>query len=179
MKRLIFKLLNRVVGFYRKEKNIFLFSQVSGEIKSLIIGPDVNSNFILNSPKKITIGKHVVINGNCYINAEGGVEIGSYCHIGKGLTIFSSNHNYRSDRLIPYDEIVLLKPVIIKDCVWIGANVTIVPGITVGEGVVIGSGAVVTKDIPDYAIVGGNPAKIIKYRDIEMYEKLKKERRFY
>jgi maltose O-acetyltransferase len=54
-----------------------------------------------------------------------------------------------------------------------------VPGITIGEGVVIGAGSVVTKDVPDYAIIGGNPAKILKYRDIEMFKKLKEEKKYY
>jgi acetyltransferase-like isoleucine patch superfamily enzyme len=63
---------------------------------------------------------------------------------------------------------------LIKDFVWCGSNVTIAPGVTIGEGVVIGTGAVITKDIPDYAVVGGNPAKIIKYRDIKQFQKCKR-----
>lgn len=54
--------------------------------------------------------------------------------------------------------------VVIENDVWIGMRVVIMPGVKVGNGVVIGAGAVVTKDIPDYAIVGGVPAKIIKFR---------------
>ena len=54
--------------------------------------------------------------------------------------------------------------VIIKNDVWIGANSVIMPNITIGNGAIIGAGAVVTKDVPDYAIVAGVPAKIIKYR---------------
>ncbi len=57
-----------------------------------------------------------------------------------------------------------MKPVTIKHDVWVGANVLILGGVTVGNGAVIAAGAVVTKDVPDYAIVGGVPAKIIKYR---------------
>ena len=55
-------------------------------------------------------------------------------------------------------------PVIIGNDVWIGANVVILPGVTIGNGVIIAAGAVVSKDVPDYAIVGGVPAKVIKYR---------------
>ena len=119
------------------------------------------------------------LKSNTFIDCSGSVYIGKYFHTGRGLTIFSSNHNYNSHNAIPYDEEDIKKPVTIKDFVWCGANVTIVPGVTVGEGVVIGSGAVITKDVPDFAIIGGNPAKVIKYRNIELFKKLKKEGKFY
>ena len=67
----------------------------------------------------------------------------------------------------------------IKDFVWLGANVTIVPGITIGEGAVVGAGSVVTKDVPDCAVVGGNPAKILKYRNKEKFYDLKKQGKYY
>lgn len=156
-----------------------VFRDVNCDIKSIIIGPDCNSNFVINYPQNLSIGEGSVINGYCYINAYGGVSIGRYCHIGKGLTIFSHNHNYNSEKLIPYDEIEIKKPVFIKDFVWCGANVTIVPGVTIGEGVVIGSGTVITKDVPDYAIIGGNPHVIIKFRNVELFDKLKTDGKFH
>jgi acetyltransferase-like isoleucine patch superfamily enzyme len=119
------------------------------------------------------------LKSNTFIECSGGVTIGRYFHTGRGLTIFSTNHNYEDATMIPYDEVSIEKPVVIKDFVWCGANVTIVPGVTVGEGAVIGAGSVVTKDVPDYAVVGGNPAKVIKYRDIEKFKQLKKEGRWY
>lgn len=119
------------------------------------------------------------LKSNTFIECSGGVTIGRYFHTGRGLTIFSTNHNYENATMIPYDEVSVDKPVVIKDFVWCGANVTIVPGITIGEGVVIGAGAVVTRDAPDYAVIGGNPAKVIKYRNVEEFKKLKEERRWY
>ena len=60
-----------------------------------------------------------------------------------------------------------------------GNRVTVVGGVSIGEGAIIAAGSVVTKDVPRCAIVGGNPARIIKYRNIEHFEKLKKEKRFH
>ena len=108
----------------------------------------------------------------------GEVKIGRYFHTGRGLTIFSSNHNYEGDNYIPYDNDSILLPVVIEDFVWCGPNVTIMPGVTIGEGAVIGGGSVVAKDIPKYAVAVGNPAKVVKYRNIEKFEKMKAEGRF-
>ncbi len=125
---------------------------------------------------KIDITSH--LKSDTIIECSGGVSIGRYFHVGRGLTIFSTNHNYDSDVSIPYDTIDVVKPVVIKDFVWCGSNVTIVPGVTIGEGVVIGAGTVVTKDVPDYAIIGGNPHRIIKYRNIETFKRLKENGQF-
>lgn len=115
------------------------------------------------------------LKSDTFIECSGGVKIGRYFHVGRGLTIFSTNHNYKSEISIPYDETDIVKPVEIGDCVWIGANVSIVPGVKIGEGAIVGMGAVVTHEVPAGAIVGGNPACIIGYRDMEIYWHLKNE----
>lgn len=80
---------------------------------------------------------------------------------------------------IPYDDTVITKNVDIKECVWFGDDVLIVGNVTIGEGAIIGARSVVTKDVPPLAIVGGNPAKVLKYRDKEHYYKLKAESKYH
>ena len=81
--------------------------------------------------------------------------------------------------MLPYDDRYIVKDVFIDDNVWIGSDVTIMPGVHIGEGAIIGACSCVTKDIPPYAIVGGCPAKVIKYRDIDKYLRLKSEGKIY
>ena len=109
------------------------------------------------------------------------ITIGNGTILAHKVEILTLNHNYDSNDLqsLPYDKEYILKLVVISENVWVGSNVLIVPGVTVGEGAVIGMGAVVTKDVPAYAIVGGNPAKVLKYRNKEIYEKLKGEDEIY
>ena len=124
------------------------------------------------------IGNNVNFNGMT-ICGSGRVVIGNYFHSGVECMIITQNHNYDKGKSIPYDETVIYKDIIIEDFVWIGSRVMILPGTHIGEGAVIQGGAVVHGTIPPYAIAGGNPAKIFKYRDIEHFKKLKEEKRFF
>lgn len=165
-------LLIRIVNKIQKRRNRTLFSKVNCNIDKVVIGPDHAIGFNLKYPEKLHIGDHTCINGECYIHALGGVTIGRYCHIAKGLTIFSHNHNWKSQDFVPYDDQDILKPVTIGDAVWIGADVSIAPGATIGSGVIISSAAAVFGDVPDCAIVRGNPAEIVGYRDKELFYRL-------
>ena len=107
--------------------------------------------------------------------AGGGVKIGSYFHSGTNVKIMLGSHDYDHGEKIPYGKAYTSKQVVIDDYVWLGSDVIISGNIHIGEGAIVAIGSVVVKDVPPYAIVGGNPAKIIKYRDIEHFEKLKKE----
>lgn len=119
------------------------------------------------------------LKSDTFIEASGGVKIGSYFHVGRGLTIFSSVHNHKDAKKIPYDDVVIASPVRIEDFVWCGANVTILPGVTIGEGAIVGAAAVVTKDVNPLAIVGGNPARVIGQRDRAKFEKQKEDQLFF
>lgn len=138
-------------------------------------------NYTISGRKNLTLGSHVWIGERFYARADGGLTIGSGTILSRNVEIWTTNHCYDADDLqtIPYDRRMIAKPVVIGENVWIGSRVIILPGVTIGEGAVIGAGAVVAKDIPPYAVAGGNPAKVLKYRNIEKYEELKAQGRIY
>jgi acetyltransferase-like isoleucine patch superfamily enzyme len=163
--------------FARRYYHATIFRHCEGG-NGLIVGPDVWRNFHIAFPERLSFGEGTVLNGDCYINAQGRVRIGRYCHIGKGLTIYSSNHNHRSEIAVPYDDRDILRPVEIGDCVWIGANVCMLPGTTVGRGAIVAMGAVVRGNVSECSIVAGNPAKVVGTRDVEVFERLYAEQAF-
>ncbi len=130
-----------------------------------------------------TFSKNVFVGDYCNFNGMrilggGKTVIGNYFHSGIECMIITSNHNYEGEK-IPYDHTTIDKNIIIGDCVWFGNRVTVTGNVTIGEGSIVAAGSVVCKDVPPLAIVGGNPAKVIKYRDKEHYFKLKSEGKFH
>ncbi len=132
--------------------------------------------FLLNVGKNINIEKGAMItstmeigdNSGVGINAQiyGKVILGENVMMGSECMIYTTNHCFnRVDIPMNRQGFSEEKPVVVGNDVWIGGRVTILPGVHIGNGVVIGAGAVVTKDIPDFAVVGGNPAKVIRYRE--------------
>lgn len=132
------------------------------------------SGVVIHGAKKMSIGNDVRLGEKSYLNANGGLIIGNNVKMGPQVFIWTSDHNYISPKWLPFDNVTPNKPpVTIGDNVWVGSKVIIVPGVKIGEGAVLAMGAVVTRDVPPCAVVGGNPANIIKYRNIETYNKLK------
>lgn len=127
--------------------------------------------------KNTYLKNNVCFNG-MKIFGNGMVEIGSNFHSGSGCQIITSFHNYDGNA-IPYDDTFIDKNVKIEDNVWLGNNVIVLGGVTIGEGAIIQAGSVVTKDIPKYSIAGGHPAIPFKQRNIALYEKNKKEKKFH
>lgn len=157
--------------FYVAYCRFVIFRKCKG-YRDLIIGPDVCSKFRLIAPANIVFGKGTVLNGDCYINGTGGVVFGKFCHVGKGLTVYSVNHNYMSTSKIPYDEYDIKKPVVVNDCVWIGANVCILPGSVIGRGAILSMGSVIRGEVQPGSIMAGNPAKKVGMRDMNIFTKL-------
>ncbi len=118
---------------------------------------------ILN-PQGIEIGDFSGINHHTDIGGRGGLTIGKYVMIGPYCQIITALHQ-TSDWKKPISvQGIYTDEVIIEDDVWIGTHVVVLPGVKVGQGAIIGAGAVVTSDVEPYSIVGGVPAKFIKYR---------------
>ena len=124
----------------------------------------ISRGTILSCPRRLVIGDNVFVNMGCMLHAEGGLSIGDDTEIGPYTVIWTTNHVFdRTDRLIRAQG-ERHAPVVIEPDVWIGASAIILPGVTVGQGAVVGAGAVVTKDVPPYGVVAGNPAALIKTR---------------
>jgi acetyltransferase-like isoleucine patch superfamily enzyme len=122
--------------------------------------------------KNTILGDYVHFNG-LKINGEGNVKIGSYFHSGVECLIVAQNHDYDNGDKIPFGDNFVYKDIEIGDFVWMGSRVMILPGTKIGEGAIIQGGAVVHGEIPPYAIAGGNPAKVFKYRDVEHFKELR------
>ena len=143
------------------------------------VGENLRVNGKTKVNKKTKLGNNVNFNGLTVVG-KAAVTIGNNFHSGKGCYIITQNHDYDHGETIPYSATHSIDgPVRIEDNVWLGVGVIILPGVTIGEGAIIQAGSVVVKDIPACAIAGGHPAKVFKYRDIEHYNKLKKEGKFY
>lgn len=118
---------------------------------------------ILN-PSNVFIGNYFYINHNSDMYGQGGITIGNYVMIGPNCNLMSVNHAYKNWKKPMYYQGISTAPIIIEDDVWIAANVTVLPGVTIHKGAIIGANSVVTKDVEAFSIVGGTPAKFIKYR---------------
>lgn len=142
------------------------FKFIRGKVVSMMVD-NVGRN--VNIERKALITIHLTIGDNSGIGERsvinGPIIIGKNVMIGPEVMVYSVNH--RIDRVdIPMCKQghTERKTILIGDDVWIGARAIILPGISIGDGAVIGAGAVVTKNVEAYAVVGGNPARVIKRR---------------
>ena len=115
-------------------------------------------------PRNLTIGDHVFMNVGCLLHAEGGLTIGNDTEIGPYTVVWTTNHVFDDTESLIRVQGEVQAPVVIESDVWIGASAIVLPGVTIGTGAVVGAGSVVTKDVPAYAVVVGNPARQISSR---------------
>lgn len=137
----------------------------------------VSNSFYVVSPfdihKSLIAGKFSYLGPGCSIPPN--VKIGKYTMLAPNVAILGGDHIYNNPKLpIIFSGRPKTLPTYIGDDVWIGQNVIINAGITIGNGAIVAAGSVVTKNVPEYSIYGGNPAKFIKDRfdnseDIEIH----------
>lgn len=130
------------------------------------------TDFHYNLPQKT----HVLIGNYCQIAHDTVIEIGQN-HIFSGVSPYPFDQVLEEENIFAHRAPVNKQQLVIGHDVWIGSGVRIIKAVKIGNGAIVGSGSVVTKDVPPYAIVGGNPAKIIRYRFapeiIEALDKIK------
>lgn len=114
----------------------------------------------------LEIGDNVGISQNCYIQVRGFVRIGNNVIFGPNVSIFSENHNFSNIDVYINEQGEIRKGVTIEDGVWLGSGSIILDGVTIGRNSIIAAGSVVNRNVPQNAIFGGVPAKLIKTRNI-------------
>lgn len=124
----------------------------------------IRSGVVFNRPENFFIGSDSGLGTGSLISCEGKVKIGSRVLMGADVIIYTSNHVWSEKYGTYFGQGLDIAPVTIGDDVWLGARCIILPGVSIGNGATIAAGAVVTKDVPSLAIVGGVPARIIKYK---------------
>ena len=184
--RLLEKIIRKVLYWYARREEFNMRCQLG----SCGVGANIQYPFTVSHPELIMLGAESVILGDCRmqvfpeltgVNAtisigEGNlighrfcvlagadVNIGRNCSIASDVTIVSENHGMDPGIEQPYGmQPLTIAPVSIGDECWIGDKVIILPGVTIGKRCIIGAGSVVTKDIDDFCVAVGNPAKVIK-----------------
>jgi acetyltransferase-like isoleucine patch superfamily enzyme len=162
-----------------------MFTPGSEETGQIIVGKNCAINGeLISLGGKIKVGDNVVINQGSKILCSEEVTLEDHVMISWGCQIVDSNmHSLHSDdrrkdtataaeairshtigQNVDHSNVVS-KPIHIREGAWLGFNAIILKGVTIGKGAVVGAGSVVVKDVPDYAVVGGNPAVVLKYTD--------------
>lgn len=134
---------------------IFLYRRLGMKIGEKCV---VRRGVYLASPNELEIGDGTFV-GRANLYCTGGVKIGKNVNISDGVVVITAKHDVRSAKFE-----ALYEPIFIQDYAWLATNCIILAGVTVGEVAIVAAGAVVTKNVPPYSIVGGNPAQVIGER---------------
>lgn len=152
-------------------RNVILNQRLGKRGKHVEICRDVE----FTNPRNVYTGDNCTINKNVLLDGRGGkIIIGNCVDIAQEARIWTLQHDYNDP-----DYKAVGGDVNIKDYAWLASRCTILPGVTIGKGAVVATGAVVTKDVPDYTIVGGIPARKIGTRSQNLKYQLGKQRWFH
>lgn len=150
--------------WFARKWRLAIFLLIGGRVTQrhpLRSGVSLGRRARLDFPWNISVGENSFIGDDCLIRASDHVLIGKNCCISEGVCVLTASHDVSS----PHFDLVR-KPVVICDNVWIAMGAIVLPGVTIGEGAVVAAGAVVAKDVLPWTVVGGNPARFIKKREL-------------
>ena len=171
VKEIIYTLLSST--FWKWRLNLWAYQAINmaSDRRYMKVGKNTN----VHPTAIIRYGQNVKIGDNCLINhnnllqpgkgPNGSITIGNYVHTGVNVMFMAFNHGLYTTDVPTKEQDYMDAPIVVEDDVWVGGGSIILSGVTIGKGAVIAAGAVVNKDVPPYAIVGGVPAKVLKYRD--------------
>ena len=163
----IAEIQNRAIALCQKIDTVSVFdNSVREELFRKLFGsvgknPSIKPGFRCDLGVNIYIGDNFLTNYNVMLLDMAPITIGNNVWIGPNTGIFAVSHPMEAAGR--HEMLAIAKPVTIGDGVWIGGNVTVLMGVTIGKNAVIGAGTVVTCDVPENAVVVGNPARVVKY----------------
>lgn len=157
-------MLLRYVGYIPSHHIRRFFYRVQG--MKIGKGSTLHMGAVFYDASKISVGEDSIIGENAVLDGRAPLRIGNHVDIASEVMIYNSQHNINSPDFAKVEE-VILEPVEIGDYVFIGPRAIILPGVKIGYAAVVGAGAVVTRDISDYAVVGGVPARVIGERKLK------------
>lgn len=147
------------------KKRAEILTELFGDCtEDIFIKPPFRCDYGFN----IHVGKKFFANYDCIMLDAGPINIGDNCLLGPMTCIYTVSHDINPRKRAA--GISYAKPVTIGDNVWVGGNCIILPGVSIGNNAIIGAGSVVTKDVPENAVVAGNPAKVIRYLEKDELE---------
>lgn len=125
------------------------------------IAPEVfiGHGVYIRFPQNVSIGSGTRVSGRCRIESWGNVTIGRCCMFNDDVLLLTAQHDIDS---VDFGDDV--RPILIGDYVWLPQRIIVLPGVHIGDAAVVGTGSVVTRDVPPYAVVAGNPASVIRDR---------------
>ena len=119
---------------------------------------------VLAGNGRLVIGSGTTINDRCQISAFDSVQIGADCLFAPQVIVLDIDHRFDARDRPLKQQGYRTAPVVIGDDVWLGANVVVLRGVRIGRGAIVGANSVVTRDVPDFAIVAGVPARVLRMR---------------